>query len=254
MAVDRRRRKRASPRKRATPRAAPGPSRKRTTGKSTKKAVVRRSQKTAAPKTARKKAGAQARGATRTSRQKTQKTVSRSRQRTGIEPRKAKTQSQVYRLFEEAVSLLHHKKYRDARDLFVRITQSFPEEIEVLDRVNAFLKICDAHLRRRRESPPSTGEEFFDRGVMHHNIGEYEEALECFSNALKMTRRNSHDIHYAMAATEVHLGNYQKALKSLKRAIELKEEHRFHARNDPDFEPLTHEEKFQQLVRAPLEG
>lgn len=166
-------------------------------------------------------------------------------------PKKARPVKEVYRLYEKAVSLLHRKQYREARDVFLAIADRFPEEIEVLDRVNAFLRICESHLRKRREAAPATAEEFFDRGVIHHNAGQYDQALEAFSAALKLTRRDSAYIHYAIAAAEVHLGNHEKALKSLKRAIELKEEHRFFARNDPDFEPLTQNRKFLELIRSP---
>lgn len=166
-------------------------------------------------------------------------------------PKQARPVKEVYRLYEKAVSLLHRKQYREARELFLAIADRFPEEIEVLDRVNAFLRICESHLRKRREAAPATAEEFFDRGVIHHNAGQYHQALEAFSAALKLTRRDSAYIHYAIAAAEVHLGNHEKALKSLKRAIELKEEHRFFARNDPDFEPLTQNRKFLELIRSP---
>ncbi|MBI4445368.1 MAG: tetratricopeptide repeat protein [Acidobacteria bacterium] len=149
------------------------------------------------------------------------------------------------------MSFLNQKKYREARNLLAELCEKYPSETEVLNRAKVFLSICESHLRRRREEQPSSAEEYFDRGVLHHNRGEYDQALECFAAALKMSRRDSGHIHYAMAATEVRLGNVDKALKSLKRAIELKEENRYYARNDPDFSTLGANEQFRELVGGP---
>lgn len=166
------------------------------------------------------------------------------------ETSKKRASKEVYRIYERAVRLVYQKKHREAQSLLQGIQKKFPNEMEVLDRVNTLLRICKARLQKRKEDSPSTAEEFFDRGVVRHNRGLHEEALESFSAALKRAKKDSSFIHYAMAAAEVRLGNHERALKSLKKAIEVKVEHRFFARNDPDFEPLAKNETFRDLVRS----
>lgn len=151
-------------------------------------------------------------------------------------------------MYGKALGFLNQRRYRDARKLFLEIRDEFPAATEVLGRVNTFLTICETQLKKKKETPPTTAEEFFDLGVLYHNEGQYEQALECFSSALKLTRKDSSHIHYAMAATQSQLGNVEKALKSLRRSIELREENRFFARNDPDFEPLAKNDEYRDLV------
>ena len=158
-------------------------------------------------------------------------------------------QKDVYHLYERALGLLHQKKYKPARDLFLKLKDAFPEQIDVLARVNSFLAVCDTSLDDQEEKPPSNAEGFFDLGVVNHNLGRYEVAQNCFAQALKVEKKDSDYIYYALAATEVCLGNSEKALKHLKRAIEIREDNRFFARNDPDFGSLTKSQEFQDLVR-----
>ena len=167
--------------------------------------------------------------------------------------KKAIPPKEVYQLYERAVRWVYQKKHQEARSLFHKIRDKFPSELEVLDRVNTFLEICEGRLQKREKGSPSTAEEFFDHGVMDHNRGLHEKALESFSAALKLAKKDSGFIHYAMAAAEVSLGNHEEALKSLKRSIQIQEDHRFFAQNDPDFEPLMRNEEFQELVRSPRE-
>ncbi len=164
---------------------------------------------------------------------------------------KAAPQREVYRLYQRALSLVHEKKYQDAQKMLLGIRDQFRNELDVLDRVNTFLSICETHLTKKKQTRLSQPEEFFDQGVVYHNWGQHEEALEYFSTALKRgSRKDSGHIHYAIAAAELHLGNHEKALESLKKAIELREDNRFFARNDPDFVPLAADERFHDLIRS----
>lgn len=164
--------------------------------------------------------------------------------------RKEEPQREVYQLYQKALSLVHGKEYKDAQKVLLGIRDQFRDEIDVLDRVNTFLSICETRLTKKKQTRLSQPEEFFDEGVVYHNWGQHEKALEYFSTALKQgDRKNSDHIHYAIAAAEVHLGNHERALESLKEAIELREDNRFIARNDPDFGPLVTNERFRELIR-----
>ncbi len=161
--------------------------------------------------------------------------------------RQQKTE-EIYRLYEEALRLLHQKEYEEAHSLLLEVSSFFADEPEVLARVEAYVKVCETNLAEEK-APPKTAESMFDLGVLHHNAGHYKAALDCFVKALKLANGDQDHIYYAMAASEIPLGNIDTALKNLRKSIEIREENRFVARNDPDFEPLAQNREFQALVR-----
>ena len=162
---------------------------------------------------------------------------------------KPQPRREVYQLYEKALSLVHQKKYKDAQKALLGIRHRFPDDIEILDRINIFLSICETRLKKNEPIRLSQAEEFFDQGVVYHNWGQHEKALEYLATALKYGHKDAGHIHYAMAAAEVRLGNHENALKNLKKAIEIGEDNRFFAHNDPDFAPLATNERFQALLR-----
>ncbi|MGH9340320.1 MAG: TPR end-of-group domain-containing protein [Acidobacteriota bacterium] len=167
-----------------------------------------------------------------------------------MSPKKKETfKKNAYGLFEEATGLFNNKKYKQALALFQKIKESFPEEIDVVARANSFIKICNRQLQQVEVKRPTQAEGLFDLGVVHHNSGSYDQAMQCFEDALKLEKKDKADyIYYAMASTEIRQGNSDQALKNLKKAIQIRSENRFFARNDPDFERLSESETFQELV------
>ncbi len=163
-------------------------------------------------------------------------------------PPKKEFSKELYRLYEQALELLYQNSYKKARDQFVRLLEKFPTDIEITSRAKTFIRVCDRHLDREQKQPPLTSEDIFNQAVIHHNASRYEEALTTLSQAMKLTRKKKDHIHYAMAAAEICMGNTDQGLKHLKKAIEINEENRFFARNDPDFEPVTQDAAFQQLL------
>lgn len=153
----------------------------------------------------------------------------------------------ICHIYEEALTLLYEKKYKKANQRLSHIVNKFPQELEVIARVKSLLKVCEKNMRVE-EKQPQTGEEVFHQGVACHNAGKSDEALDCFSRALKLTKKEKDHIHYALAATEASLGNNENALRHLREAIQIRQENRFFANNDPDFEPLHENEQFEELL------
>ena len=163
-------------------------------------------------------------------------------------PPKKEFSKELYKLYEQALELLYQSSYKKARNKFVRLVEKFPTDIEITSRAKAFIRVCDRHLERQQKQPALTSEDIFNQAVIHHNASRYEEALTTLSQAMKLTRKRKDHIHYTMAAVEICMGNTDQGLKHLKKAIEMNEENRFFARNDPDFEPVTQDAAFQQMI------
>ena len=176
------------------------------------------------------------------------KTVAPKREVSFEQPPKKSFTGGAYTLYTQALSLLHQKKHRPASKQFTRLIETFPSEIEVIARARSFLRICDRYLPDPKKDSARSPEELFNQGVFYHNDGRYDKALGNYSQALKLSKKNNDHIYYAMAATELSMGNADDALEHLKTAIQLNEENRFFAYNDPDFDPLTTNNRFRKLI------
>jgi tetratricopeptide (TPR) repeat protein len=158
-------------------------------------------------------------------------------------------EQKLFELYQEALSQLHQKNYAEARSMLTRIREEHSEDQEFLARVDTYLKICESNLNREALASPGTAEEFFDLGVIHHNSGDHKKAVDCFEKALAASEKEADYIYYALAASQLPLGNTESALLHLKRAIEIRPENRYIARNDPDFELLTDNRQFLEMVK-----
>jgi tetratricopeptide (TPR) repeat protein len=157
-------------------------------------------------------------------------------------------QSDVYRLYEDALRLVHKKEFKKARTAFESIRERFPDDLEILAKANEYIRVCDRRLGSAGE-PQASGDELIDQGVMYHNLGDYKKALACYTQALEQKNTDKATIHYALAASEAAQGETAKAMENLKKAIAGRPELRFAARNDPDFQILNESLEFRELIK-----
>jgi tetratricopeptide (TPR) repeat protein len=85
-------------------------------------------------------------------------------------------------------------------------------------------------------------------GVFQHNLGDYDQALDLFTKALKHSEEKDH-IYLAMAAGEACRGQVEEALDHLKKSIEIDSGNRIRALRDPDFESLAGNSEYKKLLR-----
>lgn len=153
-------------------------------------------------------------------------------------------------LYERGIKALYSRNYQQAMDLFERLIEHYPEEIELTDRARNFIKICLSQGATRKQHQPKTAEEMFDVGVMEHNKANFQRAIEYFQAALETDPKGDY-IHYALAASYAQAGDLDLAIQSLQKSIQLNQENKFLARNDPDFEPIRITKEFAAVVEAP---
>src|SRR5437867_3712365 len=148
--------------------------------------------------------------------------------------------------FERGVGLLQKQSYSEAIERFQAIVGSFPQEKELTDRAQVYLRICQ-NVLERKEPQPRKPEDFFYFGVIKANEANYDEAVKFLEKALQANPKDE-KVHYVMASTLAAKGDRREALEHLREAIELNATNRIYARNDPDFEPLRDDENFQNLI------
>lgn len=152
--------------------------------------------------------------------------------------------------YEKAVELLYRKDFKQAGEVLRQMKQEFPGEVEILARAEHMARICEARLQA--SDPSKAGaEELYTSGLVEHNVGNYEEALKYYRQALEKSKSNGDYIHFALAATESRRGNAKKAIEHLAKALAMNPDNRFLARRDPDFSPLAGEDGFRKLMSSP---
>lgn len=161
----------------------------------------------------------------------------------------------AHQKYEQATKLLYRGDYKKAQSGFESILKKYPDEKHLIARIELFLRLCKANNARPIAAPKGLVE-LYDAGVYKHNRGDYEKAIDSFSQALPKAGKqpnpseepNLGAVHAAMAASYARMGSIENALQNLKKAIEADEVNRFHAQHDPDFDSLDSHEDFQELV------
>ena len=163
-------------------------------------------------------------------------------------PPKKEFAKELHKLYEQGLIFLHRNSYEKARGKFIQILEKFPTDIEVTSRAQIFIQVCNRYLDLQQNKPALNPEIIFNQAAVHHNDKRYKEALETLSQAIKLTPKKRDHIYYSMAAAEVCIGNTTQGLKYLSKSITMNEENRFYANNDPDFEPISDNPEFEDLI------
>jgi tetratricopeptide (TPR) repeat protein len=148
---------------------------------------------------------------------------------------------------------MHAEKFEKARETFRALVEEFPEETELLDRAHVLIHVCQKRIREAKKSLKlKSADDYYEVGVAEMNRRELDDALEHLQQALKMSPRADH-VFYALAAVSALRNERDQALEFLEKSIKYRDENRFLAINDVDFESLSDDPEFIQLI-TPDEG
>jgi tetratricopeptide (TPR) repeat protein len=160
--------------------------------------------------------------------------------------RDTKGTSAALALLEKAIKLIHQKDYKRAHVELNNLMREHPEEKEILARARSYIQICDREQPAGKKAP-MTNDQLYALGVLEHNRGDYQTAISHFSQAIQKHHDADH-IYYSMAASLAATGDAEAAIRNLCKAIELNEDNRVYAKNDPDFSSLYSLKEFIDLV------
>jgi len=160
--------------------------------------------------------------------------------------RETKTTTAALSLLEKGIKLLYQREVRKARHEFESMIADYPGEPEIVARARSYLQICERE-EAAHKKPAISQDEFYSLGVMEHNRGNYDGAVSYFQQSLHK-RPDADYIYYSLAASKVMKNDVVEAIENLRKAIELNEDNRVYAKNDPDFAPLHSEKEFADLV------
>src|SRR5713101_4870577 len=158
----------------------------------------------------------------------------------GDDPRFA----QAVQNYETGLRAMQEHKFDRAKTSLQKVVAGPSKELA--DRANVHLNTCNQHLDRAT-TQFKTSEEHYDYAVSLINLGDYVSAREHLDKLSKSAPKADY-VAYGMAALDCLTGHVEDSLKNLARAIGLNPALRFQARNDSDFQNLSEDPRFTELL------
>ncbi len=167
-----------------------------------------------------------------------------------VDPEVAK----IMKVYEEAMRQFYKQSFRRAKNGFEKVLVGPSRELA--ERARVHISICEQRMLRPEPVRLRTADDHYNFAVSQINLGNYEAARAHLEKALRQAPK-SEFVNYALASVSALTGEADDALRYLRRAIELRPENRYHARNDADFKLLEDDARFQELLypeRSPVAG
>lgn len=153
---------------------------------------------------------------------------------------------QALRAFEQAVKVFNLRQFSEAKAMFEELQQRYHQEVEIIARSQTYIQVCKVKLAPNRVSPRDA-DEFYDRGVVALNVGNFAQARTFFEKSLKLRPDDSFTL-YSLAATHAQSGTTDLALNYLEQAVQRQPRLRQRALNDNDFFAIKENRRFLELI------
>ena len=163
-------------------------------------------------------------------------------------PLRRSTYADAVLLYERGLHALQAKRYREAADTLKRVIAEFPEEIELHERAQLYIRVCARHLTPP-DATPKTPEEQVYAATLALNAGAVDRAVTLLTAALQQQADND-AAEYMLGVALATKGDQPGAMRHLARALELNPECRDSLRKEPELESLRETEELQALLAA----
>ena len=158
----------------------------------------------------------------------------------GDDPRFA----QAVQNYEAGLRALQEHKFEKAKASLQKVIAGTNKELA--DRAAVHLSACNQHLDRVTNQFKSP-EEHYDYAISLMNVGDYVMAREHLEKLSKQVPKADY-VAYGLAALDCLTGKMEDSMRNLSRAIGLNPALRFQARNDSDFQNLSEDPRFTELL------
>jgi tetratricopeptide (TPR) repeat protein len=152
--------------------------------------------------------------------------------------------AQAVQNYEAALRAMQEHKFDKAKALLQKILAAPNKELG--DRARVHLQACE-HQMERSATQFKTPEEHYDFAVSLINLGDYVGAREHLEKLAKQVPKADY-VAYGLAALDCLTGHAEDSLRHLDEAIRLNPTLRFQARNDSDFQNLSEDPRFTELL------
>jgi tetratricopeptide (TPR) repeat protein len=152
--------------------------------------------------------------------------------------------AQAVQNYEAGLRAMQEHKFDRAKGYLQKVA-SGPSK-ELADRANVHLKACNQQMEGATTQFKSL-EEHYDYAVSLINSGDYVSAREHLEKLAKQAPKADY-VAYGLAALDCLTGHVEDSLRHLSEAIQLNATLRFQARNDSDFQNLSEDPRFTELL------
>lgn len=152
--------------------------------------------------------------------------------------------AQAVQNYEAGLRAMQEHKFDKAKACLQKAAAGPSKELS--DRANVHLQACD-HQLERSTTQFKTPEEHYDYAVSLINLGDYVSAREHLEKLSKQVPKADY-VAYGMAALDCLTGHVEDSLRHLDEAIRINPALRFQARNDSDFQNLSEDPRFTELL------
>jgi tetratricopeptide (TPR) repeat protein len=163
-------------------------------------------------------------------------------------PPRRSTYADAVLLYERGLQALQAKRYKDAADTLKRVIAEFPEEIELHERAQLYIRVCERQIAPP-DATPKTPEEQVYAATLALNSGNTDRAIALATAALQRDADND-AAEYLLGVALVTRGDGKGAMAHLARALELNPDTRDAMAKEPELQALRDTEELQALMAA----
>jgi len=163
------------------------------------------------------------------------------------QPRRS-TYADAVVLYERGLQALQGKRYRDAAEILKRVIAEFPEEKELHERAELYIRVCARQLTPP-DATPKTPEEQVYAATLAVNAGAFDRAVALLTAALQQKKDND-SAEYMFGVVLAMKGDQHGALAHFARAVELNPDSRELLRKEPELEALRQTDELRALLAA----
>jgi len=166
---------------------------------------------------------------------------------TSIQKDPSREYANAVHAYEAGLKLMHAEEYARALKAFRELIAEHSDEPEILERARVLMQASEKKLHEKEKTILRSAEDHYNMGIAELNSRELDAAAQHLQQALKLAPKGDH-ILYALAVVNALKGNRDDALSFLKQSIEHRQENRFLAARDSDFESLVEDPDFKRLL------
>lgn len=152
--------------------------------------------------------------------------------------------AQAVQNYEAGLRALQEHKFDKAKGFLQKVVTGPSKELA--DRAHVHLNACNQQLEKVTIQFKSS-EEHYDYAISLMNVGDYVGAREHLERLAKQSPKTDY-VAYGLAALDCLTGHVEESLRHLDEAIRLNPTLRFQARNDSDFQNLSEDPRFTELL------
>ena len=155
-------------------------------------------------------------------------------------------------LYEDGVKGMQKHKFASAQKALQKLVDEYPEERELNERARLYVAVCDRELTPK-VADVQTAEDRLYAATIALNRDSVDEALQHIKTVERDEPGNPR-VQYMFAVAYALANEADLAIAYLERSIELEPDNRILARQEPDFDRLREDARFEALTASEEEA